>query len=573
MKSASPAILSKAMRSSLYGMGVVATFSFFVNLLVLVSPIYMQQVYDRVLTTHHLNTLAYLSIFTVICLVFLALFDGARSYALTRIGRWWDETLRTEILHAALHHSRVSGRLATSALTDLQTVRAFVGSPSILPFFDAPWMPAFLLVIAMLHPMLGAIGVAGAAILFGLAVWNDVATRRAVIATSERSMRMNNFTSTSLRHADVVHAMGMFHSIAERLDKLGREISDVTQVAGDRTAVISAITKAVRIGIQVAILGVGAYYVTFNELTAGGMIAASIILGRALSPVEQALGAWKSFISARVSYRRLSALIAQAPPLTERTTLPPPTGSLSVENIVYAIPGRQRPVLRNVDFRVQPGTVVALVGPSASGKSTLCKLLVGSWSPSAGNVRLDGADIARMDRDQVGRYIGYMPQSVELFGGTVRENIARLGDATDEEVVAAAQMAGCHDLILSLKDDYETDIGEAGSYLSGGQRQRIALARAVLRKPRLVVLDEPNSNLDNEGEIKLAETIKELKDSGATVIIVSHRAMLFAHVDVIALMRDGVLEKFGPRDAVLAELNKQNRPQRPATPVVQAVQG
>jgi PrtD family type I secretion system ABC transporter len=365
----------------------------------------------------------------------------------------------------------------------------------------------------------------------------------------------------------------MFHSIAERLDKLGREISDVTQVAGDRTAVISAITKAVRIGIQVAILGVGAYYVTFNELTAGGMIAASIILGRALSPVEQALGAWKSFISARVSYRRLSALIAQAPPLTERTTLPPPTGSLSVENIVYAIPGRQRPVLRNVDFRVQPGTVVALVGPSASGKSTLCKLLVGSWSPSAGNVRLDGADIARMDRDQVGRYIGYMPQSVELFGGTVRENIARLGDATDEEVVAAAQMAGCHDLILSLKDDYETDIGEAGSYLSGGQRQRIALARAVLRKPRLVVLDEPNSNLDNEGEIKLAETIKELKDSGATVIIVSHRAMLFAHVDVIALMRDGVLEKFGPRDAVLAELNKQNRPQRPATPVVQAVQG
>jgi ATP-binding cassette, subfamily C, type I secretion system permease/ATPase len=572
MKVPTAPVLATTVRASFYGMGVVALLSFFVNLLVLVSPIYMQQVYDRVLTTHHLNTLAFLSVFTVICLVFLALFDTSRSYALNRIGRWWDEALRTEVLHAALHHSRVSGRLASSALTDLQTVRAFVGSPNILPFFDAPWMPLFLLIIAMLHWALGAIGIGGAIILFGLAVWNDIATRKAIIATSERTMRMNNFTSTSLRHADTVHAMGMFHSVAGRVDTLAREISDVTQLASDRTAVISAVTKAIRIGIQVAILGVGAYLVTLNELTAGSMIASSIVLGRALTPVEQALGAWKSFISARVSYRRLSALINQSPPMESRTELPAPTGRLSVENVIYGLPGR-RPILRNVDFRVQPGTVVAVVGPSASGKSTLCKLLVGSWSPSAGTVRLDGADIARMDRDQVGRYIGYMPQSVELFGGSIRDNIARLGEATDEEVVAAAQTAGCHDMILGMKDDYETDIGDAGSYLSGGQRQRLALARAVLRKPRLIVLDEPNSNLDNEGEIKLADTIKELKDSGATVIIVSHRALLFTHVDMIAVMRDGALEKFGPRDTVLAELNPQNRQQRPGTPaVVQAVQ-
>jgi ABC-type protease/lipase transport system fused ATPase/permease subunit len=227
--------------------------------------------------------------------------------------------------------------------------------------------------------------------------------------------------------------------------------------------------------------------------------------------------------------------------------------------------------LRNIDFRVQAGTVVAVVGPSAAGKSTLCKLLVGSWSPAAGTVRLDGADVARMDRDQIGRYIGYVPQSVELFGGTIRDNIARLGDATDEEVVAAAKMAGCHDLILGLKNDYDTDIGEAGSHLSGGQRQRIALARAVLRKPRLVVLDEPNSNLDNEGELKLAEAIKELKDSGATVIVVSHRVLLFQHADAIAVLRDGMLEKFGPRDAILAELNAHARGQRPLSPVPQAV--
>lgn len=344
MKTAPTTLLSKAIRMSLYGMSVVAIFSFFVNLLVLVSPIYMQQVYDRVLTTHHLDTLAYLSLFTVICLVFLSLFDGARSYALTRVGRWWDETLRANILHAALYHSRVSGRLATSALNDLQAVRAFVGSPNILPFFDAPWMPAFLLIITLIYPMLGAIGVGGAIILFSLAVWNDIATRKAMIATSERSMRMNNFTNTSLRHADVVHAMGMFHSVAERIDQLGKEISEVTQVASDRTSIISAITKSVRIGIQVAILGVGAYFVTRNEMTAGGMIAASIILGRALTPVEQALGAWKSFTAARLAYMRLGALIAQAPPLGQHTNLPPPTGRLSVENSSSGCPAaRSRP--------------------------------------------------------------------------------------------------------------------------------------------------------------------------------------------------------------------------------------
>jgi ATP-binding cassette, subfamily C, bacterial exporter for protease/lipase len=570
-KPAATSLLASAVHMSLYGMAVVAVLSFFVNLLVLVSPIYMQQVYDRVLTTHHLNTLAYLSLFTVICLVFLALFDGSRSYALTRIGRWWDETLRAEVMHAALFHSRVSGRIASTALTDLQTVRAFVGSPNVLPFFDVPWMPAFLLIIALLHPMLGAIAVGGAVILFSLAVWNDIVTRKAAIATSERSLKVSNFTGTSMRHADVVHAMGMFHSVIERIDNLSREISDISQVASDRTAIISAITKAVRIGIQIAILGVGAYFVTYNELTAGGMIAASIILGRALTPVEQALGAWKSFSSARISYRRLNALLAQAPPLESRTALPKPTGRLSVEGLFYSLPGQQRPILRNIDFRVQPGTVVAVVGPSASGKSTLCKLLVGSWNPSSGNVRLDGADISHLDRDQVGRYVGYMPQSVELFGGTVRDNIARLSDASDEEVVSAAQTAGCHEMILGIKGGYDSDIGEAGSYLSGGQRQRIALARAVLRMPRLVVLDEPNSNLDSEGETKLAGTIKQLKDSGATVFIVSHRALLFTHVDVIAVMREGVLEKFGPRDEVLAALNAQGQSPRTPGAVVQAV--
>jgi PrtD family type I secretion system ABC transporter len=560
--------LANVIRMSAYGMSAVGILSFFVNLLLLVSPLYMQQVYDRVLTTHHLDTLIYLSVFTVICLIFLALFDGGRTYVLTRIGRWWDETLRVEVLHAAMYQSRVAGRLATSALSDLQAVRSFVGSANVLPFFDAPWMPAFLLLIALIHPVLGLIGLFGAIVLFILAVANDIATRKAVVSIGERSIRLNAFTATAMRHADVIHAMGMFKSVGQNYEKMGNEITAVTQVAGDRAAIIGAVTKAVRIGVQVAVLGIGAYYVTVNELTGGGMIAASIILGRALAPVEQGLGAWKAFISARAAHRRLSTLVGATPPTDQAISLPAPSGRVTVENLVFALPGLDRPILRNINFTLEPGSMLALVGPSASGKSTFCRLLVGSWSPTAGHIRLDGADIGRWDRNEIGAHLGYMPQSVELFGGTIRDNIARLGDATDEEVIAAAVVSGCHELILRLPKGYETNIGEAGSYLSGGQRQRIALARAVLRKPRLLVLDEPNSNLDSEGEARLAAALQEMKKSGSTIVLVSHRMSLFGLVDYIAVMREGQLEKFGPRDQVLRELQPQTRaqPQRAPAP-------
>jgi PrtD family type I secretion system ABC transporter len=563
-------VLNSILRNSWFGMGVVAALSFFVNLLVLVSPIYMQQVYDRVLTTHHGETLVYLSVLLIICLVFLALFDSARSYALTRIGRWWDESLRVEILSAALYQSRVTGRVANGALNDLQTVRSFVGSPNLFPFFDAPWLPLFLILIAAIHPALGLIGLAGAIILFAFAVLNDVGTRRAIVSTSEQNIRLQSFTATSMRHADVIHAMGMFKQVANYYSGKATEISDATQLAGDRAGAISGATKAVRIGIQSAILGVGAYLAIHNEITPGGMIAASIILGRALAPVEQGLGTWKGFISARAAHLRLLALVKATKAAEGGVALPAPAGRLSVENVTLMLPGRDRPVLRGVDFKIEPGTVLALVGPSASGKSTLCRLMVGSWTPSAGHIRLDGADVTRWDRNDLGRHVGYMPQTVELFGGSVRDNIARLGEATDQEVIQAATICGCHDLILRLPRGYETDIGEAGSHLSGGQKQRIALARAVLRMPRFIVLDEPNSNLDAEGEAKLAGAIQAMKQAGSTVVIVSHRMPLFGLVDMIAVMREGVLEKFGPRDTVLNELSAQNR--RTASPPLQAVQ-
>jgi len=555
---------ANVLRMSTIGLSAVGILSFFVNLLLLVSPLYMQQVYDRVLTTHHLDTLLYLTLFTIICLIFLALFDGARTFALIRIGRWWDETLRIEILDAALHQSRVAGRLATSALSDLQTVRGFVGSGNILPFFDAPWMPAFLLLIALIHPALGLVGLAGAVILFGLAVANDFFTKRAVIKTGELGIRLNAFTQTAMRHADVIHAMGMFGALARRYERMSADIANSTQLAGDRSAIIGAATKAVRIGVQVAVLCVGAYLVTQNQITGGAMIAASIILGRALGPVEQGLGAWKAFVSARAAHVRLKKLVAIVPSVEDKTALPAPTGRVSVESLVFALPGLDRPILRNVNFNLEPGSVLALVGPSASGKSTFCRLLVGSWPPTAGHIRLDGADISRWDREDIGRHIGYVPQSIELFGGTIRDNIARLGDASDEEVVAAAKTAGCHDLILRLPNGYETNIGEAGSYLSGGQRQRIALARAVLRKPKLLVLDEPNSNLDSDGETRLGAALQEMKAAGSTIVFVSHRMSLFGLVDFIAVLREGQLDKFGPRDAVLRELSPQGRSVRAA---------
>jgi PrtD family type I secretion system ABC transporter len=412
------------------------------------------------------------------------------------------------------------------------------------------------------------IGLFGAIVLFGLAVANDIATRKAIVNTSEIGIRLNSFTATAMRHADVVHAMGMFKPVAERYERMGSEITDVTRIASDRTAIIGAITKAMRIGVQVAVLGVGAYLVTQNQITGGAMIAASIILGRALGPVEQGLGAWKALVSARAAHSRLKKLVSLVPQAESTVALPTPVGRLGVENLVFALPGLDRPILRNINFTIEPGSMLAVVGPSASGKSTFCRLLVGSWTPSAGHVRLDGADIGRWNRNEIGPHIGYMPQSIELFGGTVRDNIARLGDATDEEVVAAAVTAGCHDLILRMPQGYETNIGEAGSYLSGGQRQRIALARAVLRQPRLLVLDEPNSNLDADGEARLAAALQEMKRAGSTIVIVSHRMSLFGLVDYIAVFREGQLEKFGPRDAVLRELAPQGRAVRPVAAAV-----
>ena len=533
---------------------VVFVLSFFINLSVLVSPLYMQNIFDRVLQTHHGETLVWLTIVTMLVLLVIGSLEALRGIVLARVGRWWDETLREEVLAVAVDQARRTGINTSSVVQDLATVRGFAGSGAALPFFDAPWMPLFIGVITLIHPLLGLIAAVAAAVLLGLAFLMERGSRALQSTVADEASRGPNLAVSMIRNADTVFAMGMQRTLVERYKRLQEPVLAIGQRTADYASLITGLTKFVRLGVQIFILAIGAWLVIRNEITSGGMIAASIILGRALSPAEQALGAWRNFVNARAAHRRIVDLLALTEPVIDGMKLPQPKGAVDVENLTFVLPGQDRPVLKQIGFQLPPGRTLALVGPSASGKSTLCRMLIGSWLPTQGSVRLDGAAISRWNRDQAGLHVGYMSQSVELFAGSVKENIARFTKASDAEIVAAATLAGCHELILRLPNGYETEIGEGGSYLSGGQRQRIGLARAVFGDPRLVVLDEPNSNLDNDGEMALIRTIAALKARGATVIIVSHRASALNSADMIGIMRDGALERFGTRDAVLQDL-------------------
>lgn len=551
---------------------IVFVLSFFINLSVLVSPLYMQNIFDRVLQTHHGETLVWLTLVTMVVLLVIGALEALRGFVLARIGRWWDETLREEVLAVAVDQARRTGVNTAGVVQDLAAVRGFAGSSAALPFFDAPWMPLFIGVIALIHPLLGVIAVVAAAMLLGLAFLMERGTRGLQSTVAEETSRGSALANSMIRNADTVFAMGMQRTLIDRYKRMQEPVLAIGQRTADFASAITGLTKFVRLGVQIFILGIGAWLVIRNQITSGGMIAASIILGRALAPAEQALGAWRNFVQARAAHRRLVDLLALAQPVTETMKLPTPKGAVDVENLTYVLPGQERPVLKQVSFKLPAGRTLALIGPSASGKSTLCRTLIGSLVPQQGSVRLDGAAMSRWNRDQAARHIGYMAQSVELFAGTVKQNIARFTEATDEDIVAAATLAGCHDLILRLPNGYETEIGDGGSYLSGGQRQRIGLARAVFGEPRLVVLDEPNSNLDNDGEMALIRTIAALKARGTTVILVSHRASALNAADMIGIMREGTMERFGERDAILQDLKavaslkagQQRRGQPPA---------
>ena len=537
--------------------GGVALFSACLNVLMLAVPLYMMQIYDRVLTTGSVDTLLALTAMVAAALVVFGLLEALRGRVLARAGAWLDRELGSPVLAGAVAAAlRAGGGVSAQGLRDLATVRGCLGGPGVMPLFDAPWAPVFLGIVFLVHPVLGWIGLGGALALFGCAVLNDLATRKKLAEANGAAARALNAADAAIRNADAIAAMGMLPALARRWREAGARGLRLQTSASDTSGSISALAKVLRFGLQVAMLGMGAWLVLGHEMSPGGMIAAAVILARGLAPVEQLITAWRALVGARTAWRRLRELMEHAPDHDGGTALPRPAGRVEAEKVGYLPPGVREPVLRQVSLRLDPGEALGIVGPSGAGKTTLVRLLVGSLAPTAGHVRLDGADLtARPDADR-GRHVGYLPQTVELFAGTVRDNIARLGEAEDKAVVAAAERAGAHEVILGLPGGYDTPIGEGGVPISGGQRQRIALARAMFGDPSLLVLDEPNAHLDAEGEQALVRAVVRMRELGVTVVLIAQRAGVMAQVDKILVLQAGSVTAFGPREEVLAALRR-----------------
>jgi PrtD family type I secretion system ABC transporter len=534
----------------------VVVFSFFINLLMFVSPLYMLQIYDRVLASRNEVTLIMVSLLAVGLLIISAFLETVRSRVLVRTGAKFDKFVGKHVFQTAFRgHLRAPSGQFSQPIRDLDTVREFLTGGGIIAFCDAPWMPFFLAVCFMIHFWIGVIATIGAVVIFTLALVNEMMTRKSLREASVASIGANQYVSTTLRNVEVIHALGMMSSIGRRWSVQHDQTIGLQARASDRAGALIATSKFIRVALQVAILGVGAYLVLEGEVTAGAMIASSILMGRALQPVESAVAQWKGFVATRSAYSRLETMFASNLPEAERMPLPAPTGAITLEQLIVAPPGARTATLKNVNMQIQPGEVVGVIGPSGAGKSTLARALTGVWLPMSGHVRLDGADIDNWDPELLGPHIGYLPQDVELFSGTIAENIARFSEGESEAIVTAAKKASVHEMVLQMPDGYNTRIGESGRSLSGGQRQRIGLARALYGNPKIIILDEPNSSLDSQGEAALAAALRTAKQEGRTVIVISHRASLLNEVDKLAVFTGGTLTMYGPTKAVLERLN------------------
>src|SRR5918994_7014541 len=552
--------LQRALRACRKQFAVVGLFSGVVNLLQLTTSIYMMQVFDRVLATRIVDTLIYLTLIAVAAIVVLALLEAVRAQLMQRVATWIEHRVAPEGFVRAIESTLRGRPYRMEALRDLAVCRNFVASPGALVMYDVPWVPIYIAVIFALHPVMGWIALGGALILFGLTVTSELSTSRLLREANTAAMASQRRADSIARNAEVIDSMGMLPSVIGRWRDSVGAMAMPQQRAADRAAFLVAATKFFRLGVQIAILGVGAYLVLEMEVSSGASIAGSIIMGRALAPVEQMIGGWKQLVQARQSFRRLQAFLSQPRLRPPGLPLPEPTGAVTVERVSYGFPGQGVAMIKGVNFSLRPGESLAVIGPSAAGKTTLIRLLIGTLAASAGHVRLDGADVYQWMREDFGRHVGYLPQDVELFDGTVFANIARMGEAAPEEVFEAARLAGCHEMILRLPNGYETEIGDGGQYLSGGQRQLIGLARAMFGRPKFVVLDEPNSNLDGDSEAHLLRALERLKENGTTVVLVSHRPTLVQGVDKVLLLKDGAMEMFGPRAEVLKRLMSQPRP-------------
>jgi PrtD family type I secretion system ABC transporter len=529
-------------------------FSLGINLLYLAAPLYMLQVYDRVLSSASRATLVMLTIGLFIALMALAGLDVVRARILSRAGVRLDAMLAGRVVAATVDNAAKGGSVGSQSLRDFDKFRQFLSGGGVNAFFDMPWAPIYVVVIFLLHPLLGAFALVSVMLLIAAAVLNERFTRAPLAEAGEAANKNYRFTELSLRNWEVVRAMGMLPGLLKRWGRDRNRMIACQAMAADRMSATSSLTRFLRLSMQSLILGLGAYLVIERDLTVGAMFAGVILLARALQPAEQIIGQWRNLNSARTAFERVRGLLATNPLPDAKTSLPRPRGRIAVEAMTYGIRGSPKPILTKISFSIEPGEVVAVIGPSGAGKSTLARLMVGALAPIAGAVRIDGADVSKWPLESLGQYIGYLPQDIELFADTVAANIRRFRDDDDAAIIRAARMAGVHELILGLSNGYDTQIGEGGVVLSGGLRQRIALARAVYGSPSLVVLDEPNSNLDAEGDAALVECIGQLKARGTTVVIIAHRSSALGVSDKIVVVGSGTLMAFGPRNEVLPKL-------------------
>ena len=538
----------------------VGAFSAISNMLMLVPSIYMLQVYDRVLPSRNETTLLMLTIMMLGAYLFMSLLELVRSFVLVRVGARFDMEMNKRVYTAAFEQNlKSSGGNAGQALTDLTNIRQFLTGNALFAFFDAPWFPIYLIVIFLFEPSLGVFALCGTAVLVVLAYVNERVSHKPLADANSTAIAATNLATNNLRNAEVIESMGMLPNLMSRWLKLHGRFLRLQADASEKAGKVAAVTKFVQVSLQSLVLGYGALLAVEGKITSGMMIAASILVGRALQPVQQVIGVWKSYSNTRSAYERLTKLLADNPERPAGMPLPKPHGALAVEAVTAAPPNAKVPVLKGVSFSLAAGDVLGVIGPSGSGKSTLARLLVGVWPAAMGKVRLDGADIFQWNKAELGPHIGYLPQDIELFGGTVSENIGRFGNIDPDQVVLAAKRAGVHDMVLHLPNGYDTILGDGGVGLSGGQRQRLGLARALYGDPSVIVLDEPNSNLDDSGEQALVQAINDLRQRGKTIVLITHRTSVIGATNKLLLLRDGVAAAFGPTREVLSALNEANQ--------------
>lgn len=536
----------------------VGVFSGVANLLMLVPAFYMLNIYDKAVGHNSISTLIMLSIVALFMFVVLGIMEVVRSKVLVAISTRIDKAISPRLYDITFESAVVSGASRPSAqpITDLNGLRQFLTGSQVFAFFDAPWLPVYLLVLFLFHPVLGWMGVVAALVFFGLALLNQQRTTPALQAANQLSRENTAATLQNLRNAEVAASMGMMPELRNRWRQKQDELLEKQEAASHSAGLFGAVIKTLRLAVQSSAIGVGAYLVLTQQISPGMIIAGSLLMARALQPVEQAVSAWSGFSNAREQYDRLNTLLNDWPADADKMPLPPITGRVSVQKASIRPPGSEQTVVSEASFAIQPGQTCMIIGPSGAGKSTLLRGILGLWPCAEGDIRIDGAQAYDYAKAELGPQIGYLPQSIELLDGTVAENIARFGAIDAERVVQAAQDAGVHDFILALSNGYETVIGKPGGLLSPGQRQRLALARALYGRPKLVVLDEPNSNLDDTGERALNNAVATLKSAGSTVIIVSHRRGVLKLVDTLVVLAQGKVTDAGPTQQVLERLKK-----------------